>query len=294
ATAGTVREGLKRGHRFGVIGSSDGHGGYPGNYLMGLAAVYAKKFTREGLFEAFRSRRCYGVTGDRIVVDFTANGRPMGSEIEPGDCEIEYCVRAMDAIDRVEIIKNGEVFLSDTANGNADDTYRVRLEWGWGREKDSVLWDGRLDVEGGELLDASPNFGSPGPNRIISMDDRACEWETHVNIGLTGDWRHCRNGREATQQIVFTVRGDEATDLNVSTRGYDLSMTLGELSQGSRVIICGDSEFGPKFKYHMARPLGDCETAGALVDRSETGDYYYLRVMQKNGQMAWSSPIFVG
>ncbi|MFO7946910.1 MAG: CehA/McbA family metallohydrolase [Armatimonadota bacterium] len=293
ATAGTVREGLNRGHRFGVIGSSDGHGGYPGNYLMGLAAVYAEELTREGLFEAFRSRRCYGVTGDRIVIDFTANGSPMGSEIEPGDCEIEYCVRAMDAIDRVEIVKNGNVFVSDTANESRDDAYRVRLEWGWGRERENTVWDGRLEVERGEILDASPNFGSPGPNRIMSLDHDASEWQTHVNIGLTDEWRHCRNGREATQQIVFTVGGDETTGLNVSTRSHDFSMTLGELCRGSSVVICGDDEFGPKFKFHTARPLGDCESASALVDRAKTGDYYYLRVIQQNGQMAWSSPIFV-
>lgn len=88
-TPGTVREGLDRGHRFGLMASSDGHGGYPGNYLMGLTAVCAPELTREALFEALCNRRCYGVTGDRIELGFRCGGQPMGGEIEPGPVELD-------------------------------------------------------------------------------------------------------------------------------------------------------------------------------------------------------------
>ncbi len=37
--------------------------------------------TREGIFDALRSRRTYALTGDRIELDFQLNGQPMGQRI---------------------------------------------------------------------------------------------------------------------------------------------------------------------------------------------------------------------
>ena len=292
-SAGTVQEGLDRGCRFGLMASSDGHGGYPGNYLMGLTAVCAPELTREAVFEALRDRRCYGVTGDRIKLDFGINGTAMGGETTGQQREISFSVTGMDAIERVEVVKNGRVLLSRDANGESDDRYVVRLEWGWGNYKNK-LWEGHLQVAGGAIVEASPNFGSPGPNRIESLEANSCTWRTHVDMSQSADWRHCRNGREATQQIVFVIAGDETTRLAVVTRGHKLEATVGQLLGGSVARIVDDSEFGAKFKFHAARRMDECEASGVLLDDDAGGtDYYYLRVVQANGQMAWSSPVWV-
>jgi hypothetical protein len=68
----------KAGRRLGVIGSSDEHSGQGGRRHGGLAAVWAEELTREGIFDALRQRRCYATTGERILVDFSVNGVPMG------------------------------------------------------------------------------------------------------------------------------------------------------------------------------------------------------------------------
>lgn len=52
-----------------------------GMYGHGLMAVLAPALTRADLWAAFRARRVYGVTGDRIALDFTVNGAAMGSQI---------------------------------------------------------------------------------------------------------------------------------------------------------------------------------------------------------------------
>lgn len=116
---------VRAGYRVGFIGSSDSHDGRPGaaqgsgshphlfHHLgSGRAAILSTGFDRESVFDALRARRCYALTGPRILVDFSAHGYPMGSEIpfsasggEPGfDVDISTNV----SIDRIEIFRNGE------------------------------------------------------------------------------------------------------------------------------------------------------------------------------------------
>ena len=109
------------------MASSDNHYGNPGyGYLkrgrdngsafepeefgMGLIAVYAERLTRKSIFTALYDRHCYATSGDRIILEFTADGQVMGSEFKsvrsPG-----FVVRTVGTADvtRVEIKKNGEI-----------------------------------------------------------------------------------------------------------------------------------------------------------------------------------------
>jgi hypothetical protein len=96
---------LRRGRKVGVMGASDTHHLQPGQ--GGLTAVLAEALDRGEVFEAVRRRRTYATTGDRIVLEFTANGRPMGEEIEAaGEVELRVRVEGTAAVDRVEIVKD--------------------------------------------------------------------------------------------------------------------------------------------------------------------------------------------
>jgi hypothetical protein len=80
---------LKRGHRFGFTGSSDSHGllWHHGEarkrdpYRTGLTAVQARTVSRDSVMEALVSRRCYATSGAKILMDVTADGSSMGSEL---------------------------------------------------------------------------------------------------------------------------------------------------------------------------------------------------------------------
>ena len=80
---------LARGHRFGFIACSDGHGllwhhGVARKrdpFRTGLTAVQARARTREAILEAIRERRCYATSGVRILLDLRAGDAPMGSVI---------------------------------------------------------------------------------------------------------------------------------------------------------------------------------------------------------------------
>ncbi|MCS6797890.1 MAG: CehA/McbA family metallohydrolase [Myxococcota bacterium] len=80
---------LRRGLRFGLIASSDGHGllfhhGVARKrdaHRTGLAAVQAVACTREAVLQALRERRCYATSGAKILLDLDADGHPMGADI---------------------------------------------------------------------------------------------------------------------------------------------------------------------------------------------------------------------
>jgi hypothetical protein len=81
----------EKGYKLGIIGSSDAHGtrlgelwhpwelGYEGS---AITAVYSKELTREAIYNAIKNRQTYATTGERILVEFSINGHPMGSEFE--------------------------------------------------------------------------------------------------------------------------------------------------------------------------------------------------------------------
>lgn len=99
------QDALRRGRRVGVMGASDTHHLTPGE--GGLTAVLAGGLDRASLFDAIRARRNYATTGARIVLDFTIDGEPMGSQVQAGDrINLSVAVEGTAAIDRVEIVRD--------------------------------------------------------------------------------------------------------------------------------------------------------------------------------------------
>ena len=138
----TVRDGLGRGHRFGLIASADGHDGHPGNaqspmvkhhHLFhhcgsGWAAVFCEELTREAVFDALHARRCYGTTGVPIVLSFAVNGRPMGSEIAAvpdGRVVVRISCQGANGLDHVRIVRNGRVVHTVPCHGERG----AEIEW---------------------------------------------------------------------------------------------------------------------------------------------------------------------
>ena len=88
-----ARDAWALGKRYVTVGSSDDHSGQAGRAHRGVTAVYSDELTREGVFAALKNGACYATTGERILLDFRVNGRPMGSELEaqPGE-ELTFSV----------------------------------------------------------------------------------------------------------------------------------------------------------------------------------------------------------
>lgn len=117
---------LRSGKRMGIIAGSDTHDSMPGNpdpeFSMwipgpntdlegpaGFTGVWAEELTPESLTEAFRARRVFATSGARIVVSFSSDGHPMGSEL-PASAERMFHIEAdgTDTIATVELLKDGK------------------------------------------------------------------------------------------------------------------------------------------------------------------------------------------
>lgn len=125
----SVQSALNRGLRLGIVASSDSHDGRPGNsdwlrlrrgVFNGFTAVWAPELTRNAVFDALFARRCYATTGSRILLRFSANAQPMGSELQAEETR-EFHVEAIgtDRIAEVVLIRNGEPLHTRPADSEA-------------------------------------------------------------------------------------------------------------------------------------------------------------------------------
>jgi hypothetical protein len=173
-----VREALARGYRFGLIASSDGHDGHPGNAQSpdvkhhhlyhplgsGRIAILAPELTREAIFDAMHERRCYATTGPHIAMSTTLNGRPMGSVIPAGEIAgapvLSASVAAPWLIDRVQVIKSGSV-----AADFASTRHAMEAEFAWPDTAfdptQPTYYYVRLSLADGEMAWSSPIWVTP-------------------------------------------------------------------------------------------------------------------------------------
>ncbi len=112
----TVRDALAASHRFGFIGSTDGHDGHPGLAHLqaaqgGVAGIFTEDRSREGVAAALRARRVYATSGPRLLLRARVDGVEMGGELVPTGAasELEVRVVAGDAVERIDVIRGMDV-----------------------------------------------------------------------------------------------------------------------------------------------------------------------------------------
>ena len=114
----SARDALARGLRVGFIGGGDTHSLRPG--ARGIAGVYATDCTRETIWDALKTKRCYATTGVKIELDLSIAGARMGQEVAftPYTQDLLFPAQAVvrakgtAPIRSIEVIENGEVLYS--------------------------------------------------------------------------------------------------------------------------------------------------------------------------------------
>ena len=305
-TANTARAALEAGLRFGFVGSSDDHAGFPGAYGEGLMAALVSDFSREGIFEAICARRTYALTGDRIELDFAVEGAAMGATVTAGNlAEVTFAVRGRDELDVVEVIQDGRVVHRAYAEESiaAGDAFaapiQVRLEWGWGPWGALALdricdWALEVRVEKGRLLRFFPCLQS------MPFDaQRRHRFERRDQTGLAIRSYTARQNayrENPNQSVVLEIEGGAPTmlDLAVTEPVVQRSKhSLADLARGSASLFTGPF---PKesYQWHRLVPRAASSLTGRCTLEVPQGrSHVYLRARQKNGHMAWGSPVFM-
>jgi len=318
ASGGTFVDALDRGIRIGLIASNDG-AGLPGSWPRGIAGIWAQELSREAIWEALKKRRTFGTTGDRISLWLQLNGEPMGAVIRnPSGARVKIDVEGVQPVELIELIHNGRVCSSHHHPGSWDEKmageFKILVEFGWGpstrygfRDVEQI-WRGRFRLDGGRLLSVQPRFSMLGQS-YLQAGEGECEFSLKTRRN---------DGYGFRQGMVLRLEGDEDTVLGLSVEGEEIELRLSDtitrthlfplLEESGRRV---ESEFGivegelrnPDIYYHNARKIRvhpsypeesylvhlDLED----VEISPGNNYYYARVRQIDGQMAWSSPMWI-
>jgi hypothetical protein len=315
SAANTVQRQLARGLRFGFVASSDNHAGYPGAYGEGVLGAWATELTPTALLEAIRARRTYAATGDRIVLDVQLNGRPMGSEAPATrDRQFDVRVEGQDSIAMIELVRSGKViarhFPEDDAPqspfaalGKNKDGARVkcRIQYGWGPWKALALdricsWDMNVSLKGGKFhrvlgcYQWAP-FGEELRDRLEVISEK----EIRLQSSTT---RKDAFAEDPTKSLVFELSGNPNSKLTVQLTApakQTISARLGDLVEDNVVTFTGPF---PSESFIIGRLIAQSDYMASIRwhdrDKRTGPDWYYVRVTQHNGHMAWSSPIWVG
>jgi hypothetical protein len=322
---------LQNGYHVGFIGSSDNHRLHPGygpatNFQMGgLAAVFAEENTPQVLFEALRARACYGTTGERIIVDADLDGIPMGQRVPPSARRMIRCrVMGTAPIEAVDLVKNGDVVYSRSyLMGELEDRTAVQVQYFSSSE--GVLgpdgpetprfirgWRAAVEVRGARLAGLQePWFTAPGISSASypGGPDRFERDPTDPNRVLVGGGTRGRgkglllelDGATPDTEIILSVDDAAAPRLGDGPPrrerlpGDETSYRLGELIRGAATWDLSDGDYrdGIHLQLVPADAALDQEFSYADVGETTAGDYYYVRVRQVDGALAWSSPWWV-
>ena len=324
---GTYEDAFARGYHVGAIGSTDNMGSFPGRYGWGLMACMAEELSRESLWQAFKQRHVYGVTGDRIRLDFRINDAMMGDVVAiDSPREIRVSVVGSDEIDRIEVLRDGRVIHTHSHQGTWDvpppgqrSRFKLRIEVGWGPYPQEVArpprqWPGTLTLpSGGVFVDCETCWIEGGQERPSLQGGTArftlISRQTAPGYRVIGSYRNAE---------VFEFEAAADHDLGVDIAGLEAAGPIAEFCRRSRVLWddreCLDmieKHFGltpadfprPNLSHNLAykAKLHRCIPEAAYTasfmfidDEPLSGEANYrIRVEQRNGQRAWSSPVWV-
>lgn len=310
-TANTTHAALKRGLRFGFVGSSDNHSGFPGAYGEGLMAAWVKELTRAEILAAIRARRTYALTGDRIEVEFTVNGAMLGSTIRAGrDLEVEYAVQGRDELDCVELIMNGTVIHrawpapGSGGSGPGDrapdaELKQVRLEWGWGPwgslGADRITdWSFEVSLSAGEITRIFPCLAS-GPFDERRRHRVSLDGPRNVSIRSYSSRKDAYAGNPNHSAVIeFRAPADASIRVDRRSPGEARDdIAVQSLMEQSTNLHTGPVP-AESYQLHRVVPSAASRLEGKVQIEAPAGrGHVYLRVRQRNGHMAWVSPVFV-
>lgn len=236
------------------------------------------------MFDALYQRRVFAATQRDIVVDFRIGDTMMGGETTiSGPVTIEAYARGYGELARIEVVRNGLVVHSVAGEPTLAPGWiavPLRVEWGLGTE--TTDWSGSLSVDGGEVVQTpywSPEITDVAPDRV--------SW-----IAITRTFVEPYGSQRGGVEL--TVAGPPDAVLTVKTRGGELTTTL-RTADGATVDapVTGTGRLRVQPAVGGLLPLGGNERRIRWTDTSQDPGWYYLRVYQTDGEMAWSSPIWV-
>ena len=293
-----VEEALDKGYKVGICANSDGHKGRPGasypgasrfGSYGGLTCLLAPSLTRAAILEALRKRHFFATTGNRPLLDVSlvdgSRSAMMGDVIsvtEPPELRVHVVGTA--PIDYAELKSGSRLIRRVTPYAAAQQGRRVKVTWSGakvrGRDR-MIRWDGSLRVENNQILGCTP-INSWNPDHPMNLvDHTTLEWESATTGGTCGvivDLEDPKSGRMSIESPWKSIAVDVGA---VTLRGR--RWKLGGLGKQIEIYRLAKIE-------EERREISFTQTLLGLLPGPNP---IFVKVVQQDGHMAWSSPIFV-
>jgi len=292
-----LADAFRLGYRVAIVANSDGHKGRPGasypgastfGSYGGLTCILAEALDRDSIWRAYQARRVYATTGARIALDVsTDTGAEIGSIValddEPPEFHVE--VHGTAPIERVEFRNGMDVLKTVRPYGTGDLAARVKVLWqgaavrGRGRQ---VNWDGELCVTGNRIVGFEPVSFLNLEKSCRRTGPRSLCWESITTGAAAG--------------VILELKRPAAGWLAIKTRQKSIKIGLANLGLRGRNWKLGGIDKRLSV-YRLPAAGGDRSLSFRFRPRRDQlgrGDNpLYVCVVQEDGQMAWSSPVYV-
>lgn len=288
-----ARDALERGLEVGFVANSDDHSARPGaayptehhRVRGGLMGAWARDLSREALWEAFRKRRVYGTSGERIALKFSADGHPMGSSLAAsGPIQLQVDAWGTAGIERVEIWRGTELWDAYRPCAPDPGSGRLRIAWSGARSTGRnrrLVWDGALLAHGAVFGQAAV-FGFDSPlDGVRASGPHAIRWVSSTVGDVDG--------------ITVPVQSVEPdASIVLDTASCKTSVRLADVAKGEVRIPADGVDAEVRVSWDASEPYPDEVHVRRQAPCPESGPApYWVRVVQVDGEMAWSSPVFV-
>ena len=301
-----AEEAIERGLKVGFVASSDDVYSKPGESIPGvglfavhggLTCAYARGLDRESLWAAFFDRRVYGTTGERIALRFKAGDHWMGEEIEAdGPVTFSAQVVGTNGIERIDLFRGLKRAYRHVGRAEGP-LNRIKVIWRGSRSKHrrrQVVWQGSIQLSDGSFDDVR-SYRFDYPNEELAREgDRTLSFRTLTS----GDEDGVILSVVGSDRAVLTLDAETSFRNQFGSGGstsepFRLSIPIRDLSAEDWV-----HEVGPLDREVVVRRVAETYHRKASFTWTEKEaprgtTAYWIRVLQQDGAIAWSSPIFV-